>query len=71
MVRTGIHHIFLPGPSLWAAPDKFTATVSACSRDSRGSEKPSAPCAAFLASSQKAQQEWELERRFDAWESSL
>jgi len=71
MVRTGVHHIFLPGPSLWAAPDKFTATVSACSRDSRGSEKPSAPCAAFLASSQKAQQEWELERRFYAWESSL
>ncbi|HEY6128255.1 MAG TPA: hypothetical protein VIW23_08750 [Candidatus Acidoferrum sp.] len=71
IVRTSIHHTFLPGPSLWAHPDKFTATVSACSHDSLGSEKPSSPCATFLKSSQKAQQEWQLERRFHAFESSL
>jgi len=29
MVRTGIEHISLPGESLWAAPDKFTAPVAA------------------------------------------
>jgi hypothetical protein len=44
MVRTGIEHIFLPGESLWAAPDKFTAPVAACSHETVGSEKPSASC---------------------------
>jgi adenosine deaminase len=71
MVRTGVEHTFLPGPSLWASPDQFTAPIAACTRDSLGVEKPSAGCSAFLKSSEKAQQQWELERRFRAWESSL
>jgi adenosine deaminase len=71
MVRTGIAHAFLPGNSLWAAPDKFAATVSACAHDQPGAEKPSASCASFLKSSEKAQQQWELERRFREWEASL
>jgi adenosine deaminase len=71
MVRTGVEHSFLPGPSLWAAPDKFATPASACAHDSLGAEKPSAPCASFLKSSEKAQQQWELERRFHAWEASL
>ena len=54
MVRTGIEHTFLPGPSLWAAPDKFTATVSACAHDALGAEKPSASCAAFLELQRKS-----------------
>jgi adenosine deaminase len=71
MVRTGLEHAFLPGESLWAARDKFTATVAACSRDQLGAEKPSASCAAFLKSSEKAQQQWELEKRFHAFEAAL
>ena len=71
LVRTGLEHIFLPGPSLWAAPDKFIAPVSACAHDPLGAEKPSASCSAFLKSSEKAQQQWELERRFHAFESEL
>jgi adenosine deaminase len=71
MVRTGVEHTFLPGPSLWASPDQFTVPIAACTRDSLGVEKPSAGCSAFLKSSEKAQQQWELERRFRAWESSL
>jgi adenosine deaminase len=71
MVRTGLEHSFLPGPSLWAAPDKFTTPVSACAHDPLGAEKPSAPCTAFLKSSEKAQQQWELECRLHVWESSL
>jgi adenosine deaminase len=71
MVRAGIEHSFLPGISLWNAPDEFTRAVSACSKDSLGAEKPSAGCAAFLKSSERAQQQWELERRFRAWESEL
>ena len=71
MVRTGIEHIFLPGPSLWAAPDRFTVAVDACSGDTLGGEKPSAGCAAFLKSSERARQQWELERRFREFERSL
>jgi adenosine deaminase len=70
MVRTGLEHNFLPGPSLWASPDKFTAPAAACSRDTLGTEKPSAACASFLKSSDKAREQWELERRFHAFEAA-
>lgn len=70
LVRTGIEHIFLPGASLWAAPDKFTAPVAACAHDRLGSDKPSAACATFLKASERAQQQWELERRFNEFEAA-
>src|SRR6266404_2537998 len=41
MVRTGLEHAFLPGESLWAAPDAFIRAVPACAHDSLGGEKPS------------------------------
>jgi len=69
MVRTGLEHSFLPGTSLWSAPDTFTRAVPACSHDSLGAEKPSSGCTAFLKSSERAQQQWELERRFHVFES--
>lgn len=71
MVRTSLEHIFLPGESLWQAPDHFTQAVSACAKDSLGSEKPSTACSSFLKSSEKAAQQWELERRFRRFESEL
>jgi adenosine deaminase len=70
MVRTGMEHDFLPGDSLWRAPDSFGEPVAACSRDSLGAGKPSAKCADFLAHSEKAHAQWELERRFGAFESA-
>jgi len=69
MVRTGLEHSFLPGASLWSVPDTFTRAVPACSHDSLGAEEPSPGCAAFLKSSERAQQQWELERRFRVFES--
>lgn len=71
MVRTGLEHIFLPGPSLWREPDKFTLFVTACAADSTSSAKPSPICADFLKSSEKAQQQWELERRFHEFEAGF
>jgi adenosine deaminase len=71
MVRTGLEHSFLPGDSLWRIPDAFTSATAACAKDSLGSEKPSSSCADFLKSSEKATQQWELERRFREFESSL
>jgi adenosine deaminase len=69
MVRTSLEHSFLPGKSLWHEPDSFARPAAECSRDPLGAAKPSASCAAFLKSSEKAQQQWELERRFRAWEA--
>jgi adenosine deaminase len=71
MVRTSLEHSFLPGASLWRAPDAFTRAVSPCSHDPLGAEKFSSSCAAFLKSSERAQQQWDLERRFHAFEDGL
>ena len=71
MVRTGLEHIFLPGASLWREPDVFTRSAAACALDTLGTAKPSAACADFLKSSEKAQQQWELERRFREFESGF
>src|SRR5271156_183809 len=70
LVRTSLEHDFLPGPSLWREQDVYTRPVAACSSEFLGAEKPSTSCAAFLKSSEKAQQQWELERRFRAFESA-
>src|SRR6267143_3746714 len=71
MVRTGLEHNFLPGVSLWHEPDNFTHLASACAQDVPGANKPSAACAAFLKASEKAQQQWNLERRFREFEASF
>lgn len=71
MARTGMEHAFLPGRSVWALPDVFSKAVSECAQDAVGAEKPSARCAEFLKGNEKAQQQWELERRFRAFETGL
>ena len=71
MARTSLEHSFLPGASLWSAKDIFIRALAACSADSLGANKPSSACVAFLKTSEKAQQQWELERRFREFESSF
>lgn len=71
LVRTGLEHNFLPGGSLWRERDAFTRVVAACSPDAPGGAKPSDACASFLKSSEKAQQQWELEQRFHEFEGSF
>jgi len=71
LARTSIEHSFLPGADLWLQEDKFQRVVPACAADALGSASPFARCAAFLAASEKARQEWELERRFNAFENSF
>jgi adenosine deaminase len=71
MVRTGLEHDFLPGASLWREPDVFTRVASSCVRDAPGTAKHSATCADFLKSNEKAQQQWELERRFREFEAGF
>jgi adenosine deaminase len=65
MARTSLEHSFLPGASLWTQRDTFSRMTPECNGSS-ATVKPSTSCEAFLAASEKAHQEWELERRF-AW----
>jgi adenosine deaminase len=69
MIRTGMEHSFQQGESLWQIRDRFLGVVSACAKDPLGAEKPTQSCAEFLKSSEKASQQWELERRFREFES--
>jgi adenosine deaminase len=71
LARTGMEHNFLPGESLWAAPDVFSAPVAACKGQMLGEPKPSAACTSFLNANEKAAAQWELERRFQEFESKF
>lgn len=71
LARTGLEHAFVGGQSLWAKQDSFAAKVPACAADMAGAEKPSGKCLAFLNANQKAQLQWELERRFREFESGF
>jgi adenosine deaminase len=70
MVRTGMEHSFQQGESLWQSRDVFKSVVAACSKDPLGADKPSSSCADFLKSSEKATQQWDLERRFRQFEAA-
>jgi adenosine deaminase len=69
MARTSLEHSFLPGESLWAAPDNFTRRKSVCSGPITTRVNPTPACAELLKSSDRAAAQWELERRFVLFES--
>jgi adenosine deaminase len=71
MARTSLEHSFLPGPSLWQQPDVFSHPNPACAAQPLGGANPSAKCLDFLRSSEKAAEQWQLEHRYDQFESSL
>ena len=71
LARTGMDHSFLPGPRLWAAADAFTSAAAPCKAQPLGGEKPTPACKAFLDGSEKAAAQWELERRFRAFEAKF
>jgi adenosine deaminase len=72
MVRTSLEHAFLPGASLWESttPETLDRPVAVCAGQ-LGQETPSGDCAKLIANSEKAQQQWELERRFRVFEKSF
>jgi adenosine deaminase len=71
MARTSLEHSFLPGPSLWQQPDEFTHTNPACSSQPLGGANPTAKCLAFLQTSEKAAEQWQLEHRYQLFEGSF
>jgi adenosine deaminase len=71
IVRNSLEYSFLPGSSLWAKKGDYSRRTSECDNDVPSMGEPSAPCASVLAASEKAAQEWDLERRFQAFEASF
>jgi adenosine deaminase len=69
--RTSLEHSFLPGASLWQQPDRFNKTVTACAGQPLGAADPTPKCLSFLQSSEKAAEQWQLEHRYELFESSL
>ncbi|MGH9807744.1 MAG: adenosine deaminase, partial [Terriglobia bacterium] len=65
--RNSLEYDFLPGASLWDGA-AFQRVVANCNGDTLGAAAPSPGCAAFLKGNDKARQQWELERRFAAFE---
>ena len=68
IVRNSLTYAFLPGTSLWQDVD-YHQPVAACAQSLPGSQQPAAACQAFLASSEKATLQWQLEKRLTAFES--
>jgi len=71
IVRNSLEYSFLPGLSLWDDKGSYARVVPDCLSDVARPDAPSSPCASFLAASEKAAQQWELERRFQAFEASF
>jgi adenosine deaminase len=70
LVRNSIEYSFLPGASLWADKGGYSRFAAECGGDTNARE-PSPACDAFLAANAKAAQQWELERRFQAFEAGF
>jgi len=70
MVRDSLEHAFLPGASLWLAPENFTM-VPACASELPAAEPQSAPCRNFLAASERARLEWKEENAFSQFEAQF
>jgi adenosine deaminase len=72
MVRTSLEHSFLPGGSIWqiSTPETLDKPVAACATQI-GQDTPEGECADLISGSEKAQQQWELERRFHMFEASF
>ena len=74
MVRTSLEHSFLPGESLWEQAGQFESydhPRAVCRSQIGRGQAASGACASWLRSSEKARQQFELERRFSVFESKF
>jgi adenosine deaminase len=67
LARASLEHAFLPGRSLWHAPDVYRRR-QACAHDLPGAGRPHRRCRALLRSSPKATVEWRQEARLRRFE---
>ncbi len=70
MVRDGMEHAFLPGQSLWADRRNFV-TMKDCAGEKPSARPPGGVCQKFLGGSEKARQQWQLERELAEFESAV
>lgn len=68
LARNSLEYSFLAGPSLWQS-DAYTSVASPCAKAQPGLRNPSSQCAAFVASSERAQAQWRLETQFAEFEA--
>ena len=71
MVRNSLEYSFLDGASLWAGKGDYSRFAAECRNAAPGSAEAPPSCASFLSGSEKAAQQWELERRFQMFEASF
>lgn len=69
--RNSLEFSFLPGESLYTERGNYAKRNTACMGTIVAASKQSSACAAFLQKNEKAAQQWELERRFAEFESSI
>jgi adenosine deaminase len=68
LARNSLTFAFIQGESLWLDPQS-TVPVEVC-RGAGGEPGPGDACIAFLAANPKARLQWDLERRFTAFEAT-
>jgi adenosine deaminase len=68
IVRNSLTFSFLPGNTLWT-DYAYQQVSQECVKDVLGSESPSSTCKAFLDANEKANIQWDLEKRFNEFES--
>jgi len=68
--RTSLEHSFIPGVDLYPEQDNFTHRTAACAAPITATSQPSTACAAFLKTSDRATQQYELEHRFAQFEAT-
>jgi adenosine deaminase len=69
LVRNSIAYSFLPGQGLWS-DDNYQHVVGACKNDSLGDNTVSDTCKRFLNENEKADLQWQLEKRFSLFEAN-
>ena len=65
--RASLEHSFLPGDTLNTIPNSYAALRGGCTLPAAG--RPSPACDIFLHTSERAAQQYDLERRFAAFEA--
>lgn len=70
LARNSLTYAFLPGTTLWQ-DDTYHELATPCHGNTPGTKHPSAHCQTFLASSEKATLQWELENRFTVFEHGI
>jgi adenosine deaminase len=71
MARTSLEHAFFAGDGLWVKPDDFTQRKAVCAAAITPESKPTAACDEFLKANERAEEQYELERRFAVFEAAI